>query len=369
MSVFDIESLLVEVSPETRCGQDISHSSEFLEIEALLRPKPPSAVQPKHPGAAQTAEELPIVEPNWAEIRRRAFGLLQKSRHLQVALYFSLAQLTTEGISGLRDGLYLIRGLLERFWDDLHPRLDPEDGNDPTERMNILMPLSAESLSAWDPVRFRSRLFRLPLCNSRRMGRFSLRDIQIALGEKVMPDGDRKAAQMSVIQAAFRETPTDELQSTLYGARQALEHLEGIRSVFRERTPDGSSPELSGLRGDLEKICRVLGEYVGPDPSAPDVTPGETAIGPAVETEPIFTTGEIRSRNDALAAIERACRYFERHEPSSPVPLLLRRAQRLAPKTFLEIIEDVCPGAIDQVTVVSGTSGGHDSGEAGATQT
>jgi type VI secretion system protein ImpA len=63
------------------------------------------------------------------------------------------------------------------------------------------------------------------------------------------------------------------------------------------------------------------------------------------------------SRHDALAAIERACRYFENHEPSSPVPLLLRRAQRLAPKTFLEIIADVCPNAIEQVTAVSGSTG------------
>lgn len=362
MSAFDVESLLGEVSPEARCGEDVSRDSEFFELETLVRPKPP--------GAVQTAEEPQIVEPNWVEIRRRAHGLLQRSRHLQVALYFSLALLTTEGISGLRDGLYLIRGLLERFWDDLHPRLDPEDDNDPMERMSILMPLSSEPASQWDPVRFRSRLLRFPLCNSRRAGGFSLRDIQIALREKTTPDGDREVPQMPIIQAAFRETPADELQSTLHGARQAIEHLDGIRSVFQVRTRDESSPDLSGLRGDLEKICRVLAEYVGTGPTAGNVTPGDTMIGLAAEGEPTTMTGEIRSRSDALAAIERACRYFECHEPSSPVPLLLRRAQRLVPKTFLEIIEDVCPGAIDQVTVVSGTVARRpDAGEAGAGQT
>ncbi len=301
------------------------------------------------------------------EIRRRAFGLLQRSRHLQVALYFSLALLTTEGLSGLRDGLYLMRGLLERFWDDLYPQLDPQDDNDPTERVNILMPLSTEPASQWDPVRFRSRLLRVPLCHSRRAGGFSLRDVQIALGEKTAPAGGPDAPQMPIIQAAFRETAAEELQNTLRGARQAVEHLDGIRRVFQERAQEGVSPELSGLQGDLEKICRVLEPYAGTGPVPDGGTPGDTAIHPAPERDPTTRSGEIRSRSDALAAIERACQYFERHEPSSPVPLLLRRAQRLAPKTFLEIIEDVCPGALDQVTVVSGAAVGRSSGgEAGA---
>jgi type VI secretion system protein ImpA len=362
VSAFDIESLLAEVSAEARCGEDISQDGEFFELEALVRPRPP--------GAVQTAEEAQMVEPNWMEIQRRALGLLQRSRHLQVALYFSLALLTTEGLSGLRDGLYLIRGLLERFWDDLYPRLDPQDDNDPTERMNILMPLSTEPASQWDPVRFRSRLLRVPLCNSRRAGGFSLRDIQIALGEKTAPDGGPETPQMPIIEAAFRETAAEELQNTLRGARQAVEHLDGIRRVFQERAQDGASPELGGLRGDLEKICRVLEPYTGTGPVPSGGTPGDTVIHLATEREPTTMTGEIHSRSDALAAIERACQYFERHEPSSPVPLLLRRARRLAPKTFLEIIEDVCPGAIDQVAAVSGAAVGKTGGgEAGAGQT
>jgi type VI secretion system protein ImpA len=355
VGAFDIDSLLREIKPEARCGEDVSQEREFLELETLVRPKPP--------GAVQTDTEVQIVEPNWMEIGQKGFTLLQRSRHLQVALYFSLALFTTEGIGGLRDGLHLIRGLLEQFWDDLYPRLDPEDNNDPTERINILMSLSYEPLGTWDPVRFRSRLLRLPLCNSRGLGKFSLRDIETALGEKTTAEKGRESPQMSVIQAAFRETPTDEMQSTWQAARQAMEHLDGIRTVFQERTRDGSGPELSGLREDLQRVCRVLAEYVGNGEAAGDATPGGAAINVAAETVPRAIAGEIQSRGDALAAIERACQYFERHEPASPIPLLLRRAQRLAPKTFLEIIEDVCPSALDQVAVVGGTSGSKHDGD------
>ncbi|MBN1508266.1 MAG: type VI secretion system protein TssA [Sedimentisphaerales bacterium] len=346
MGTFDIESLLHEVTPGARCGDDISRGKEFLELEALVRPKPP--------GAVQTDEEVQVVEPNWTEVRQRAYTLLQRSRHLQVALYFSLALLATEGIGGLRDGLYLIRGLLERFWDDLHPRLDPEDDNDPTERISILMPLSREPLGKWDPVRFGSRLCRLPLCDSPRVGKFSLRDVEAAVGEKMTAEKDRQAPQLSVIEAAFRDTPVDEVHKTHEAARQAMEHLDGIRDVFQERARGGSGPDLSGLRGDIERICRVLTKYAGNDDASGEVTAPEAAVSVTTETGPIGAAVRIQSRNDALAAMERACQYFERHEPSSPIPLLLRRAQRLAAKTFLEIIEDVCPSGLDQVTAVGG---------------
>jgi type VI secretion system protein ImpA len=349
VGAFDIESLLHEVTPEARCGEDVSQEGEFFALEELVRPKPP--------GAVQTEGEVQIVEPNWMEVRQGAYKLLQRSKHLQVALYFSLALLTTEGLAGLCDGLRLIRGLLGQFWDELYPRLDPEDGNDPTERINILMPLSCEPLGKWDPVRFRSRVLHLPLCHSR-VGKFSLRDVENALGQK-----DPQVPQMSVIEAAFRETPAEESRAMQEAARQAMEHLDGIRRVFQERAQDGSGPELSGLRGDLERMCRVLAKYTGDGESIGEATAPDVAAGAAADTAPVGATGEVRSRSDALAAIERACQYFERHEPTSPVPLLLRRAQRLAHKSFLEIIEDICPSALDQVTAVGGK------GEGGAKNT
>ncbi|WP_205746852.1 hypothetical protein [Duganella callida] len=46
--------------------------------------------------------------------------------------------------------------------------------------------------------------------------------------------------------------------------------------------------------------------------------------------------------------------YYEKHEPSSPLPLLLLRARRLVPKSFLEIIEDMAPDGMHQIAVLRG---------------
>jgi type VI secretion system protein ImpA len=65
---------------------------------------------------------------------------------------------------------------------------------------------------------------------------------------------------------------------------------------------------------------------------------------------------EIRSGEDAVVVLKKICDYFARNEPSSPVPLLLRRAQRLISKSFLEVIADVCPDAMKQVEMIGGVS-------------
>jgi len=41
--------------------------------------------------------------------------------------------------------------------------------------------------------------------------------------------------------------------------------------------------------------------------------------------------------------------YYARHEPSSPIPLLLRRARRSLVKDFMDIMQDLAPDALTQI--------------------
>ncbi|HEX5175868.1 MAG TPA: hypothetical protein VFV83_02510, partial [Chthoniobacteraceae bacterium] len=65
-------------------------------------------------------------------------------------------------------------------------------------------------------------------------------------------------------------------------------------------------------------------------------------------------SGNIQSRQDVIRMLDKLCDYYSRAEPSSPVPLLLRRAQRLAEMNFLEIIGDLSPEALAPVQNVTG---------------
>jgi hypothetical protein len=77
--------------------------------------------------------------------------------------------------------------------------------------------------------------------------------------------------------------------------------------------------------------------------STGDVTAGQEAGAAAV---PAGAPGVIRTREDAIRMLDRVCEYMERTEPASPAPLLIRRAQRLMNKSFVEIIEDLTPDSV-----------------------
>jgi type VI secretion system protein ImpA len=64
--------------------------------------------------------------------------------------------------------------------------------------------------------------------------------------------------------------------------------------------------------------------------------------------------GEINSREDVVLQLERLCEYYRRHEPSSPVPMLLRRAKRLVSKEFMDIIRDLTPGGVAEAELLGG---------------
>ena len=67
--------------------------------------------------------------------------------------------------------------------------------------------------------------------------------------------------------------------------------------------------------------------------------------------------GVIKSREDAIRALDAVAEFFRRNEPSSPVPLFCDRAKRLVSKDFLEVLADIAPEALAQARAAGGVRG------------
>jgi len=59
-------------------------------------------------------------------------------------------------------------------------------------------------------------------------------------------------------------------------------------------------------------------------------------------------SGEINSREDVLRSLDRLLAYYSRHEPSSPLPVLLNRAKHLVNADFAAIVRNLIPDGMSQ---------------------
>ena len=119
--------------------------------------------------------------PDWHRIQKTALELFQRTRDIRLAVTLVRALLHTAGLPGCRDGLRLLHGLMEQYWSMVHPHLDEEENNDPTERLNIL-----ETLCDWDSMI--GPLTRVPVCTAPVIGSITMRDMSIATGKIKTPE-------------------------------------------------------------------------------------------------------------------------------------------------------------------------------------
>ena len=121
------------------------------------------------------------------------------------------------------------------------------------------------------------------------------------------------------------------------------------------RWEPAKAPDLTPLSADLGAMQSRVAPYVK-EVAAPAV--GMDVVPAAAGQVALSLEGEIRSRKDVLTLLQKICLYYDRIEPSSPVPLMLKRAARLAEMDFMQIIEDLSPDAIAQVRIITGEKEG-----------
>ena len=344
MSLIDVNSLLEEISAELPCGEDLEYDTEFGEMERTAQGKPEQQIG---------STLIPVQEADWSAVKNKAIALFGRTKDLRVAVYLTRSLLHTEGLTGFSDGLSLIQGLLENYWETVHPQLDPADNNDPTLRINTLI-----ALCDTDTVLHGIR--EATLVKSTTFGQITLRDILISSGKFSLPAGaNEQAIEISAINAAFMEAQLDQLQAIADSIRQSIESIAAIESLLMNKVGAKQVADLSSLPILLKEAQHIMSEHLSQRGVSETGTETETSSdsinqqpGSQLAAQPM--TGTINSQEDVIRVLDMACDYFKRHEPSSPVPLLLQRAKRLVAKDFMEILRDLTPAGVTQAEEISG---------------
>lgn len=346
--MINVDELLKPVADDKPCGEDFSYHPSFQNLETLSRGKPETQFS--------QAED-----PDWKEVRDAALEVLGQSKHLMAGVILTVSLTKIGGLEGLRDGLASVRGLTERYWSDVYPKLDPDDNNDPTERINILNNLS----SGGEPYKFTSHVKQIVICESPAMGRVTLGQV-IAAKEKATakpdeekPKGD-SGPDLNQIQAAFRDAGPEAAKATLTLVTETIEHAQGLESFLDSTIGAGRGVNFDTLDKLLEEMKRAVEPHAEDGAAQADVSAEEGAATGAVASSRSAArggpgvSGTIQSRADVLKALDLICDYYRNNEPSSPVPLIIQRAQRLVDKDFMEILTDLTPDAVSQLQVITG---------------
>ncbi|MCQ3001641.1 type VI secretion system protein TssA [Pseudomonas syringae] len=327
----DVPLLLAAVSANSPCGEDLEYDADFLQLERDALGKPErvmgDSIQPAEP-------------PQWRKIEQSSTALLQRSKDLRITHFLLQSALALDGISGLSNVLVLNRDLLTQYWADLYPQLDADDDNDPTVRINALAGLTCDT---------NIQLLRESiLIRSRAFGPISLRAALNAAGLQHFADERLTSDELS---GALQDVDAEQLEGIRVALGAARDAAEAIEQIVSEQVGSAQGVDLSALKQLLKQALQVLGETALHSESETPLTESNEPRELFTETNaPIFarSSGTISSREDVLRSLDLILGYYARHEPSSPLPVLLNRAKLLVNADFATIVRNLIPDGMTQ---------------------
>lgn len=271
-------------------------------------------------------------------------AIAKKSKDLQLAAWLTEALVRREGFAGLRDGLGLIRGLLENFWENLFPELEDGDAE-----------LRATPLE-WVGSRLDDPLRKVPLTRSG----LDWRKYKESRSVPTEADAEGNEAKQQTRADAISEgkltpeefdqavlaTPANLYDEWLQQLDACLEAQEQLNQLCEGKFGD-YAPNFTGLRKSLEEVKQTV-RVVFTKKKEIEGGGEEEAAAPEAEAEEAYSeagaaaapararakagkkalTAEPADRDEAIEHAVVAARWFRQNEYSSPVPYLLVRALR-----------------------------------------
>jgi type VI secretion system protein ImpA len=329
--MIEFDEFLREVSGESPCGPDLTYDADFLALENAARGK----------NEQQFGDTvIPAEPPDWREVEKRASALLGRSKDIRVAVALCRAWVNVKGLPGLAAGVGLVCGLLERYWETVHPIA--EDG-DYFMRMNAVSSLNEVTGLLRD-------LRQVDFLRSS-AGVMSVRDAEaLARGNTV--EGGHKMSldqlRLAVQDACRQENPI------VVATAAAVDSLKRIVDLCMTNLPGAQRPETVGL----QSLLAALHDLRPANMSASDTSSG---LNPASQEQggvphQISQMGALRSRDDAISQLLAVADFVEKTEPTNPAPLLIRRAARLMRMGFIDILRELSPDSLSQIENITGGS-------------
>lgn len=347
-------SLLEPIAGPNPAGENVRYDPVYDKIK-----------QARHedPDLPRGENDPPRKLADYAFAMKLATEVLEKrSKDLQVAAWLTEALVRREGFPGLKQGLELLHGLMERFWDHVYPEIDDGD----LELRAAPLQWVGGSTRSTAPGPLELAVMSVPL-NAGGHSLLAYREARAFGYESEAEDDPEKAAlRAAAIEArkptledfddAVAATPKAWYKQLVADIDEAVAALEALDSFCAEHFGD-VAPTFKPLREAIDEVRRfaahllakklekdpdpieplepigTAGELVGAD--AGDVVDGDAGEAERAAAEGLAGGGGAaaisampKNREDAAARVAAAARFMRRERPTDPAPYLLLRGFR-----------------------------------------
>ncbi|HVZ43844.1 MAG TPA: type VI secretion system protein TssA [Ramlibacter sp.] len=362
----DLPTLLEPVAAEGPCGPSVRYDPAYLAIR--------QAREEDDPSLPMGEWERPLKRADWRAVGRECAALLARSKDLQLAAWLMDAWLRQHQLRGFIAGTELLAGLVERYWDEVHPLIEDGDSEAriaPFTWLNESLPLT---------LRLQLPLVFVP---DRKPPFLNLADwerLVVPQARSDRADEEDEGFTRELVLAMVDAAGVRWLVQLREQAEEAARKWDELARMLDERLA-ADAPSLGKVTdtlGRIERACRSLLDgrggvtarpsdepeypYLPAQPSEPEEEPmmsaqpypaddaaehpAEHPAERAVPASPgargeALPTGPITSREEAYRLLDMAAVYLQRTEPHSPTPYLVKRAIAWGQLTLPDLMREV----------------------------
>lgn len=366
----DIDRLLTVLSDDLPSGAELRNDARFHTIERMMEPA--SRDRRTNPDGSVN-DASPDVD--WQAVLDDGAALAEDGRDLRLLTMMVRALYNVDGFGGLAQGIDLLTASTAQFWDSLHPGLRDRDDAKMAAlpRLNALKQLENDDDGLLCDLRFGIIL------NPRGIGPVTGDDLAAAglsdfdmlnKAASGLSQGEKDALvavhaqRVNRVTAAARALAAEEAERAadmIAGLSACDTAILALIAAVNDAGGFGSQPglalnELSEFlgrcRGTLERaVAATTGDTV-PTPDSPAATAPATSGGARIASA--AAPGTINTRSDVENSLDRIIGFYERTEPSSPIPHLARRMRRMVSMDFVELMEEIAPSGLKEFRNVAG---------------
>ncbi len=337
--ILDLETLLAPLPGSEPTGESLRYADTYDTVKEARRMDDPTL--------PQGVWEAELKKADWnLVVKVCEEALAKKSKDLQLAAWLTEAVLNMHGFAGLREGLTLITGLCERYWETLHPRPEGEDLEmrlSPLHWMNAKLAVNLKLIPLTAPREGDARPYAFEDWESANaLEHLAVRD-KSAYAEA---EKEGKATRSKFLGSVMFTTAS-------HFARLAGDLAECIRltealEAFLDKHCGRNSPSLVKFRETLKEVHRLADKFHhekgNGEEEAESGSPrayGEEEPVDEQDGAPERRVGRIRSRSEAFRLLSDAADYLMTTEPHSPVPYLVKRAVSWGNMSLSELLAEI----------------------------